>query len=150
MVFTIENDATTSLGNQNGLVAGGAYGNARRIGHDIDAAWLSMLSLVDLGSGLWHWAHNDTGGGGWWNDLGGWQWPCVPALLDYVDPLCLSFSLSGQKALCRHLQQPADALRRHDRDRTRRFRTDQSAQPEHGSDTHDILVHLQGGHAARE
>ena len=29
-----------------------------------------LLSLVDLGSGLWHyWAHNDTGAGGWWSDF---------------------------------------------------------------------------------
>jgi alpha-galactosidase len=69
MVFTIENDGTTSPGNQHGLVADGAHGNARRIGHDIDAIWLSMVSLVDLGSGLWHFAHNDTGNGGWWNDF---------------------------------------------------------------------------------
>eukprot|EP01046_Picozoa_sp_COSAG06_P047862 COSAG06_NODE_7043_length_2660_cov_32.333073_2_plen_109_part_00 len=67
MVFTIENDASTSLGNHNGLVADGAHGNARRVAHDISAVWLSMISLVDLGSGLWKFAHNDTGNGGWWN-----------------------------------------------------------------------------------
>lgn len=27
------------------------------------------VSLVDIGSGLWSFAHNDTGNGGWWNDL---------------------------------------------------------------------------------
>ena len=45
------------------------YGNARRVGHDIYASWLSMLSLVDVGSGLWPFAHNDTGLGGFFNDL---------------------------------------------------------------------------------
>ena len=50
-------------------VADGRHGNARRVGHDISAHWLSMTSLVDIGSGLWSFAHNDTGNGGWWNDL---------------------------------------------------------------------------------
>ena len=50
-------------------VADGLHGNARRVGHDISPEWLSMTSLVDIGSGLWSFAHNDTGSGGWWNDL---------------------------------------------------------------------------------
>ena len=50
-------------------VADGKHGNARRVGHDIGPQWLSMTSLVDIGSGLWSFAHNDTGSGGWWNDL---------------------------------------------------------------------------------
>eukprot|EP00756_Hemistasia_phaeocysticola_P066549 Hpha_TRINITY_DN9306_c0_g1::TRINITY_DN9306_c0_g1_i1::g.25915::m.25915/K07407/E3.2.1.22B, galA, rafA; alpha-galactosidase len=45
------------------------YGNTRRVGHDIMATWYSMLSLVDTGSGLWPFAHNDTGLGGYFNDL---------------------------------------------------------------------------------
>ena len=44
-------------------VADGAHGNARRVGHDISPHWLSMTSLVDTGSGLWTYAHNDTGNG---------------------------------------------------------------------------------------
>jgi alpha-galactosidase len=48
--------------------ADGAHGNARRVGHDISPAWISMTSLVDIGSGLWSFAHNDTGKGGWWNE----------------------------------------------------------------------------------
>ena len=39
------------------------------LGTDIGPQWLSMTSLVDIGSGLWGFAHNDTGSGGWWNDL---------------------------------------------------------------------------------
>ena len=50
-------------------VADGSHGNARRVGHDISPHWLSMTSLVDTGSGLWSFAHNDSGKGGWWNDL---------------------------------------------------------------------------------
>lgn len=46
-----------------------ACGNAKRVGHDISPSWLSMMSLVDIGSGLWPFAHNSTGQGGWWNDL---------------------------------------------------------------------------------
>ena len=30
----------------------GCCGNARRVGHDISARWLSMTSLVDVGSGM--------------------------------------------------------------------------------------------------
>jgi hypothetical protein len=35
------------------------------------AHWMSMVSLVDIGSGLWPYAHNSTNAtfGGWWNDL---------------------------------------------------------------------------------
>lgn len=51
------------------IVSRGGHGNLRRVGHDISAQWLSMTSLVDLGSSLYPYAHNDTGFGGWWNDL---------------------------------------------------------------------------------
>ena len=46
------------------LAADGAHGDVRRVGHDINAAWLSMLSLVDIGSGLWRYAKP-----GFFNDL---------------------------------------------------------------------------------
>ena len=45
------------------------YGNARRIGHDMMPTWFSMLSLVDASSGLHKFAHNDSGLGGFYNDL---------------------------------------------------------------------------------
>eukprot|EP00048_Salpingoeca_helianthica_P017050 m.235436 g.235436 ORF g.235436 m.235436 type:complete len:700 (-) comp20068_c0_seq1:45-2144(-) len=51
------------------VVSKGGHGNARRVGHDIGASYLSMISLVDVGSGLHVYAHNDTGFGGFWNDL---------------------------------------------------------------------------------
>ena len=44
--------------------ADGRYGDVRRVGHDINANWLSMLSLVDIGSGLWPYARP-----GFFNDL---------------------------------------------------------------------------------
>eukprot|EP00040_Diaphanoeca_grandis_P029876 m.175804 g.175804 ORF g.175804 m.175804 type:complete len:713 (-) comp31831_c0_seq2:101-2239(-) len=49
----------------------GCCGNARRVGHDIGPEWLSMITLVDTGSGLWPYAHNGSLGtaGGFWNDL---------------------------------------------------------------------------------
>ena len=46
--------------------AQGVCGNAKRVGHDIQPAWLSMISLVDIGSGLWPYAHNESlNGQGW-------------------------------------------------------------------------------------
>lgn len=46
------------------------YGSIRRVGKDIMGEWYSMCSLVDTGSGLWPFAHNDTDGhGGFFNDL---------------------------------------------------------------------------------
>jgi hypothetical protein len=47
------------------LAADGHHGDVRRVGHDINAAWLSVLSLVDLGSGLWQYAQQ----GRFFNDL---------------------------------------------------------------------------------
>lgn len=53
----------------------GCCGNARRVGHDISARWNSMTSLVDVGAGLWPYAHNGSKSlntsnpGGFWNDL---------------------------------------------------------------------------------
>ena len=65
MVLTVEGDPTDSL------ITKGGYGNAKRVGHDINANWMSMVSLVDIGSGLWPFAHNSSNStvGGWWNDL---------------------------------------------------------------------------------
>jgi len=53
------------------VITHGGYGNAKRVGHDITSSWTSMVSLVDVGSGLWPYAHNSTNAsvGGYWNDL---------------------------------------------------------------------------------
>lgn len=85
MVLTVEGNPTDSL------ITNGGYGNAKRVGHDISPNWvgagdppdissmtcppphpppqLSMVSLVDIGSNLWPFAHNSTNAtyGGWWN-----------------------------------------------------------------------------------
>lgn len=65
MVLTVEGQPTDSI------ITHGGYGNAKRVGHDISPKWDSMTSLVDIGSGLWMYAHNssDARYGGWWNDL---------------------------------------------------------------------------------
>lgn len=47
----------------------GAFGNGRRVGHDISANWQSMISLVDIAAGLWPYAHTDTGTGSFFNWL---------------------------------------------------------------------------------
>ena len=38
------------------IITHGGYGNAKRVGHDISPSWGSMISLVDIGSGLWPFA----------------------------------------------------------------------------------------------
>lgn len=64
MVLTIEGDP------DNAVCTLGGCGSAKRVGHDISPRWMSMVSLVDIGSGLWPFAHNATAtGSGWWNDL---------------------------------------------------------------------------------
>merc|ERR1711871_1129965 len=65
MVLTVEGNPDDALCSAGGL------GNAKRVGHDISPHWESMTSLVDIGAGLWMWAHNSTNAkyGGWWNDL---------------------------------------------------------------------------------
>ena len=78
-------------------VADGKHGNARRVGHDIGPQWLSMTSLVDIGSGLWSFAHNDTGSGGWWNDLDVRQ----PAAFVVRSLWSLCVCLLRLKVLCR-------------------------------------------------
>ena len=63
MVLTVEGKPTDSI------ITLGGYGNAKRVGHDISPNWASMTSLVDIGSGLWMYAHNSTNAtfGGWWS-----------------------------------------------------------------------------------
>jgi alpha-galactosidase len=64
MVLTVEGNP------DNAACSRGGCGNAKRVGHDISPRWMSMVSLVDIGSGLYVFAHNGTNDfGGWWNDL---------------------------------------------------------------------------------
>ena len=64
IVLTVEGDPDIAVASK------GGYGNAKRVGHDITSSWTSMVSLVDIGSGLWMYAHNSTNAsvGGWWNE----------------------------------------------------------------------------------
>lgn len=65
MVLTVEGNPPADI------ITHGGYGNAKRVGHDISPNWNSMISLVDIGAGLWPYAHNSQNPtyGGWWNDL---------------------------------------------------------------------------------
>eukprot|EP00935_MAST-01C_sp_MAST-1C-sp1_P000305 g305.t1 len=65
MVLTVEGSPPADV------ITHGGYGNAKRVGHDISPHWSSMISLVDIGAGLWPYAHNSKNStfGGWWNDL---------------------------------------------------------------------------------
>lgn len=64
MVLTIEG------GPDNAACSRGGCGNAHRVGHDITPLWMSVISLVDIASGLWPYASNGSElYGGWWNDL---------------------------------------------------------------------------------
>lgn len=65
MILTVEGSPPADI------ITHGGYGNAKRVGHDISPTWGSMISLVDIGAGLWPYAHNeiDPKFGGWWNDL---------------------------------------------------------------------------------
>jgi hypothetical protein len=65
MILTVEGSPPADI------ITHGGYGNAKRVGHDISPNWGSMISLVDIGSGLWPYAHNSRNKtfGGWWNDL---------------------------------------------------------------------------------
>ena len=53
------------------VITHGGYGNSKRVGHDIESNFVSAVSLVDIGSSLYPYAHNSTNAtvGGWWNDL---------------------------------------------------------------------------------
>ena len=64
IVLSVEGDPDTAT------ASAGGYGNSKRVGHDITASWTSMVSLVDMASGLWKFAHNATNEtlGGWWNE----------------------------------------------------------------------------------
>ena len=64
MVLTVEGRPDDAL------ISQGGYGNAKRVGHDISPTFGSMISLVDIGAGLWPFAHNSTNPtfGGWWNE----------------------------------------------------------------------------------
>lgn len=67
MVLTVEGSPDNTI-----CSVQGGCGNAKRVGHDISPQFMSMLSLVDIGSGLWPFAHNATQNataGGWYNDL---------------------------------------------------------------------------------
>ena len=61
MVLTVEGRPPADV------ITHGGYGNAKRVGHDIGPSWGSMISLVDVGAGLWPYAHNskDPTYGGW-------------------------------------------------------------------------------------
>ena len=45
------------------------HANTKRVGHDNIPTWGSMLTEIDLASGLHIYAHNDTGNGSFFNDL---------------------------------------------------------------------------------
>jgi alpha-galactosidase len=49
----------------------GGHGQMRRVGHDIQALWKSAVSLIDIASGLWPYAHNASAphSDGTYNDL---------------------------------------------------------------------------------
>ena len=65
MVLTVEGNPDDAL------MSAGGLGNAKRVGHDISPIFGSMLSLIDIASGLWPWPHNGTNTtfGGYYNDL---------------------------------------------------------------------------------
>jgi len=67
MVMTVEGGPSNF-----GCSTVGGCGNAKRVGHDISPTYHSMKSLIDIGSGLWPFAHNGSANptaGGWFNDL---------------------------------------------------------------------------------
>ena len=68
MCLTIEGGANITQASQ------GTMGQARRVGHDISANWISMISLVDQAANLWPYVHNGSlsvadPAQGFWNDL---------------------------------------------------------------------------------
>ena len=68
----------------------GGLGNAHRVGHDISPLFNSMLSLVDIGAGLWMYPHNSSNPlyGGFYNDLDVREVSVLRALC----PRCLSLT----------------------------------------------------------
>ena len=95
MVLTVEGSPDDSL-----LSAGG-LGNAKRVGHDISPLWGSMLSLVDIGSGLWRFAHNSTNAtfGGYWNGAGRRAPECFCCPARVAGPLAWHAASSGTKPI---------------------------------------------------
>lgn len=79
MVLTVEGRPAASE------ITHGGYGNAKRVGHDISPSWQSMISLVDIGSGLWPYAHGSVN-----STFGGW---CV------VTPIFLSLAFGFAHSL---------------------------------------------------
>ena len=66
IVLTVEGNPSVPA------MSAGGMGNARRVGHDISPYWQSMVSLTDIGAGLWSYAHNASVSQfktGFWNDL---------------------------------------------------------------------------------
>ena len=65
IVFSVEGDVDYVQLSENPDL----YANTKRVGHDVTPMWGSMLTEIDLASGLWMLAHNDTGNGAFFNDL---------------------------------------------------------------------------------
>ena len=59
------------------VLSKGGHGQTKRVGHDIGdnplRPWYSIVSEIDLSSGLWPYAHNASSakgdGNGFWNDM---------------------------------------------------------------------------------
>ena len=58
------------------VISAGGHGQTKRVGHDIgnnvNRPWTSVVSEIDLSSGLWPYAHNGSkfgSGNGFWNDM---------------------------------------------------------------------------------
>ena len=58
------------------VLSAGGHGQTKRVGHDIGdnpgRPWYSIVSEIDLSSGLWPYAHNasnSASGNGFWNDM---------------------------------------------------------------------------------
>jgi hypothetical protein len=58
------------------VLSAGGHGQAKRVGHDIGnnaiRPWYSVITEIDLSSGLWPYAHNASNsksGNGFWNDM---------------------------------------------------------------------------------
>jgi hypothetical protein len=65
IVFSVEGSADYARLSENPDL----HANTKRVGHDVVPMWGSVLTEIDLASGLWPFAHNDTGNGSFFNDL---------------------------------------------------------------------------------
>lgn len=65
MFFSVEGDPDLITLSENPDL----HANTKRVGHDNIPTWGSMLTEIDLASGLHIYAHNDTGNGSFFNDL---------------------------------------------------------------------------------